>query len=597
MNSLGLGIIGNCAFSALIDDCARVQWMCLPRFDGDPVFHGLLNGDDIAPEDQDGIFSIVLEDFDHAEQAYAENTAVLKTVLYDRHGQSLEITDVAPRFPARGRMFRPLVLLRRVRPLRGRPRIRVHLRPQFEYGTARATITHGSNHIRYVNSGTVLRLTTNAPVTYVLDEKFFFLDQPFSLVLGPDETLTEGVEETARDFEERTVDYWRTWCRRLAIPYEWQAAVIRAAITLKLCTFEETGAIVAAMTTSVPEAENSGRNWDYRYCWLRDAFFVIRALNSLSEMETMENYLRYLTNIVGSSENGHLQPVYGIGLESRLDERIVPNLQGYRGQGPVRAGNQAYEHFQYDVYGNVILGAAQSFFDSRLFRKGSVDDFHLLEEAGEQAFRLFDQPDAGMWEFRTMARVHTSSSVMCWAACDRLSLIARQLGVTDRANLWAERADKIKTVVMERAWNEDLSSFVTSFEGSDLDAGLLLMTEVGFLKPSHPKFLATVERIEKTLLKGKHMFRYAARDDFGLPETAFNICTFWYIDALARLERFDEAREIFESMLSCRNHLGLLSEDVHPDTGELWGNFPQTYSMVGVINGAVRLSRRWESVL
>ena len=373
--------------------------------------------------------------------------------------------------------------------------------------------------------------------------------------------------------------------------------MIRAAITLKLCTFEETGAIVAAMTTSVPEAENSGRNWDYRYCWLRDAFFVIRALNSLSEMETMENYLRYLTNIVGSSENGHLQPVYGIGLESRLDERIVPNLQGYRGQGPVRAGNQAYEHFQYDVYGNVILGAAQSFFDSRLFRKGSVDDFHLLEEAGEQAFRLFDQPDAGMWEFRTMARVHTSSSVMCWAACDRLSLIARQLGVTDRANLWAERADKIKTVVMERAWNEDLSSFVTSFEGSDLDAGLLLMTEVGFLKPSHPKFLATVERIEKTLLKGKHMFRYAARDDFGLPETAFNICTFWYIDALARLERFDEAREIFENMLSCRNHLGLLSEDVHPDTGELWGNFPQTYSMVGVINGAVRLSRRWESVL
>jgi len=385
--------------------------------------------------------------------------------------------------------------------------------------------------------------------------------------------------------------------RTLAIPYEWQDAVIRAAITLKLCTYEPTGAIIAAMTTSIPESPHSGRNWDYRFCWLRDAFFVVRALNSLSAMNTLEDYFRWLQNVVSTTNSNHLQPVFGVGLESKLSERIVDTLPGYRDMPPVRVGNQAHEHFQYDVYGNVVLGAAQAFLDARLYRQAGIEDFHRLEHTGEQAFRLYNEPDAGMWELRSRARVHTSSSLMCWAACDRLGKIARALNEGDRARYWEDRAQIIESAILDNSWSEERGAFVESFGGRDLDASVLLMGEVGFIDPRDPRFVSTVEQLENVLGDGPHMRRYEAPDDFGRPETAFNICAFWRLDALARIGRTDQAREIFETLLASRNHLGLLSEDVDPQTGELWGNFPQTYSMVGIINGATRLSRSWESVL
>ncbi len=592
MSSLELGVIGNCSYGALIDRRARMVWCCLPRFDGDPVFSSLLNDDS-----HDGVYSIDLENAVRTEQNYIENTAVLATRLFDSNGNAVEITDFAPRFLQLGRMFRPMCHVRRVRPISGSPRVQIRLRPRFDWGASAPEITHGSNHIRYVSSGLTFRVTTNAPVTYVLNETPFILEEPVSFILGPDETLSSGIEATALAFQEQTTGYWRRWVRRLALPLEWQEAVIRAAVTLKLCSFEETGAIIAAMTTSVPEAAHSGRNWDYRYCWLRDGFFVVRALNSLAEVGTMEDYLRYLRNIASTADGSHLQPVFGIGLEDKLIEREVTSLAGYRGMGPVRVGNQAHEHSQHDVYGNVILATSQAFFDKRLFRPGNMEDFHRLETIGEQAVRLHDQPDAGMWELRTRARVHTSSSLMCWAACDRLAKIARHLGLEDRAAKWHTRAVQIHGTIVSSAWNSQRQAFMESFGGDTFDASLLLMAEVGFLDPSDPKFVSTVDGIEQALRRGKHLFRYAAADDFGEPENAFNICTFWYIDALARLGRIHEAREIFESMLAARNRLGLLSEDTDPISGELWGNFPQTYSLVGIINGAMRLSERWEETV
>jgi GH15 family glucan-1,4-alpha-glucosidase len=593
LSSLDLGVIGNGTYGALIDEKARIVWCCLPRLDGDPVFCDLLNGG--REEDPDGgYWSIEIENAAASRQYYRPNTAILITELTDKDGNAVEVCDFAPRFTRRERIFQPMTLVRRVRPIAGSPRIRIRLRPRFNYGLRQPDTTRGSNHMRFYHSGLAIRMTTNAPLTYVQDETAFNLTAPLSFILGPDETLTTGIEETAREFEERTEDYWRRWVRRLALPFEWQQAVIRAAITLKLCCYEETGAIVAALTTSIPEAANSGRNWDYRFCWLRDAFFVVRALNSLAEVETMEIYLRYLGNIVGTAAGGHLQPVYGIGLETALDEHIVPSLSGYRGMGPVRRGNQAFEHFQHDVYGNVILAASQSFFDDRLLQRLTVADFERFEQVGERAFALHDQPDAGMWELRTMARVHTSSSLMCWAACDRLSNIAAHLGLAARARYWREKAQTVHAAICERAWNPKLGAFAESFGGDQLDASLLLMAEVNFLKPEDERFRKTLAAVEKALRRGSHMFRYATADDFGMPRNAFNICTFWYIDALARVGRTGEAREIFESILACRNGLGLLSEDTDTVTGELWGNYPQTYSLVGIINSAMRLSRRWE---
>lgn len=590
--SLRLGLVGNCAYSALIDERGRIVWCCLPRFDGDPVFNALLDAGDNG-----SVWAFEIEDFARSEQHYEPNTAILRTRLYDSRGQGIEISDIAPRFSSRDRMFRPLTLIRRVKVVAGTPRVRVMLVPRFDWGRVAPTVTQGSHHIRFVGPAFTLRVTTDAPLDYVLKQTFFVVDRQMNFILGPDETLQGGIEETARAFEQDTASYWHTWTRRLAIPLEWQEAVIRAAITLKLSLFEDTGAIVAAMTTSIPEAPGSQRNWDYRYCWLRDAFFVVRALNSLSEVGTMEDYLRWLGNVVVRSGGGHIQPLYGIGQEEQLPEAILDHLPGYRGMGPVRVGNQAQEHFQHDVYGNIVLGAAQSFHDHRLFRRAGRTEFAHLEAVGEQAWRVHDQPDAGMWELRTRARIHTSSALMGWAACDRLAKIARVLALPERAQLWEQRATAIRERILHEAWSEERQAFAESFGGRDLDASALLMAEVGFIDPRDRRFIATVDALEKSLCDGPYMRRYEAPDDFGKPETAFNICTFWRIDALARIGRKDEARAIFEVMLASRNPLGLLSEDTHPVTGEMWGNFPQTYSMVGLINAAVRLSAPWDTVI
>ena len=589
-----LGLVGNCSVAALIDPKGTVNWMCLPRFDGDPVFHSLLGPGPDHPDD--GAFTIEVDGLKEHEQAYLPNTAVLRTVLRGEGG-AVEIIDFCPRFEAFGRRFRPRMLVRQIRPLEGWPRVRIKVRPRFDYGKTAPFVTGGSNHLRYVGEREVLRLTSDAPLDHVQSEREIYLDKPYTFILGPDETLSESPGIIGARFLSETRSYWEGWSQRLAVPFEWQDAVIRSAITLKLCNYEQTGAIVAAMTTSLPEAPHSGRNWDYRFCWVRDAFFTVRALNSLAATRTLENYFHWLMNVVADAKGGHIQPVLGIGLERKLTEWQADSLAGYQGMGPVRVGNQAHEHFQHDTYGNVILGAAPAFFDRRLRMDIGIHAFRNLEPLGEQAWALHDQPDAGIWELRTRARVHTSSSLMCWAACDRLGKIAQLLGLADRARHWTGRAEEIRRKILENAWSDKRQSFVESFGGETLDASVLLMGEVNFLPSSDERFKLTVDALSKSLGRGPFMLRYEEADDFGVPEVGFNVCAFWRVDALAKIGRKEEARELFDDLLTARNSLGLMSEDSSFDTREGWGNFPQTYSMVGIINGAMRLSRAWEAEL
>ncbi len=592
---LNLAIIGNSTVAALVDQRARIGWACIPRLDGDPVLCSLLNGkSDGGLNGEFGFFDISIEDFERSEQHYRNNTAILVTTLFDKMGQAVEITDFAPRFRIYGRMHRPVSLIRMVKPIAGNPRIRIRLRPRFDYGAIEPEMTRGSNHIRYVAPAATLRLTTDVPVSYVVEETAFILESPVNLLFGADESLTASLAETAHNFLRSTTDYWTEFSRYLALPFEWQDAVIRAAITLKLCSFEETGAIVAAITTSIPEAPHSARNWDYRYCWLRDSYFVVHALNRLGATKTMEDYLHYITNIVADSENGYLDPLFSITLRKELTERTCDHLTGYRGMGPVRVGNAAYSQVQNDGYGAVILSSAQAFFDQRLERPGTLRLYERLELLGEQAVKLWNTPDAGLWELRTRERVHTFSALMCWAACDRLAKIGRRLGLADRAQRWMKEADKIKAAIIKKAYDSEQNTFVESFGGKDIDAALLLMHELGFLAADDPKFHGTVAAVEKWLRRENLLFRYHAADDFGEPETAFTVCTFWYVDALAAIGRREEARALFEHLLDLRNHVGLLSEDIDRKTGELWGNFPQTYSMVGLINSAMKLSKTWE---
>ena len=585
--SLDLGLVGNGGFAALIDGRGRVVWGCVPAFDGDPAFCALL-----SPKIDGGDFLVELDGFERAEQHYLTNTALLRTVLHDRDGNSLEIVDFAPRWHQFDRFYRPVMLIRRIRPLQGTPRIRILARPLRDYGAAEPEVTWGSNHIRYLLGGMTWRLTTDAPVRLVRDGLPFVLDREVHCVLGPDEPMQTGVSAFAKMAEQRTASYWREWVRYLSIPLDWQEAVIRSAITLKLCQYEDTGAIVAAMTTSIPEAPGSARNWDYRYCWLRDAAFVVRTLNRLGATRSMEEYIRYIFNLA-TGEDGALQPLYGIGFEHELAEDEVESLVGYRGMGPVRRGNLAWVQKQHDVYGSVVLASAQLFFDRRLETPGDESVFRRLEPLGERARTLYDQPDAGIWEFRGREEVHTYSSVMCWAACDRLAKIAVQLGLQDRRDYWRRHADAMRAHILEHAWDEEAGHFVESLDGRRLDASLLLLVELGFVEPDDPRFVATVEAIGRELRRGDALFRYVVPDDFGSPETSFTICTFWYIDALAAIGREEEARALFERILARRNPLGLLSEDLEFGGGEAWGNFPQTYSHVGLIMAAMRLSRPW----
>jgi GH15 family glucan-1,4-alpha-glucosidase len=592
MTSLDLGVIGNGMIGALVDARGEIVWACFPRFDGDPAFCTLLR---VRAGDGDyGFFAVELLDAAREEQAYLANTPILVTRLYDGNGGCVEITDFAPRFRQFGRMFCPMMLVRRIARVSGTPRIRVRLRPARDYGRARSEWTSGSNHVRYACADVTLRLTTDAAISAVVEENAFFLDDAVTLILGPDETLEGAVAEVGRRFLEETSAYWRDWVRNLAIPFEWQDAVIRAAIALELSVFEDSGAIVAAMTTSIPEAPDSGRNWDYRYCWVRDAYFVVNALNRLGNTRTMERYLAYVVNTIAGAEAGRLQPVYGITGRAAIDEQEIDSLPGYRGMGPVRVGNQAHQQIQHDVYGAAILAATHVFFDRRLVRSGDEILLRRLEALGERAITLFELPDAGMWELRGAARVHTFSSVMCWAGCDRLARIAAHLGLAERAAHWRERAGHIHQVVCARAWNPTRGTFVATLDGDSLDASLLLLHEVGFLSADDPRFVGTVQAIEHELRRGDFVFRYVEPDDFGTPSTAFLVCTFWYINALAALGRHDEARELFEKILACRNRHGLLSEDIDPETREQWGNFVQTYSMVGLISSAIRLSVRWD---
>jgi pentatricopeptide repeat protein len=494
-------------------------------------------------------------------------------------------------------MFTPMMLLRRIEPLQGSPRIRIRLRPARDYGKSDCDFTHGSNHIRYMCSDVTCRLTTNASLTHIIDTNTFVLDRELHLIFGPDETIPEACSDAFYTHFRATRNHWQSYSRSLSIPFEWQDAVIRAAITLKLCTFEDTGAVVAALTTSIPEAADSGRNWDYRFCWLRDSYFVVQALNRLGATTTMMRYLGYIMNIVADAGGQPLKPLYGISGSSQVDETIIESLSGYRGMGPVRRGNQAYEQVQHDVYGAVVLSATQFFFDKRLIKSGTEAEFRRLEVLGEHARRFYNQPDAGLWEYRGRQRVHTFSSLMCWAACDRLAKIGTKLGKKDRADYWRAAAAEIRAFINDSAWDSEQQAFTESIGRPEMDASLLTLHDLGFLAADDPKFISTVDCIGKHLRRGDHLFRYDAPDDFGEPENAFNICTFWYIDALASTGRTDEARELFENMLSMRNPLGLLSEDIEPKSGELWGNIPQTYSMAGIINAAVRLSKPWEEAL
>ncbi len=499
------------------------------------------------------------------------NTAIVETVLTDTNGGKVRVSDFAPNFERFERVYRPPQIIRRIEPIAGLPRVTIRVRPTHGYGRPTTNFVVGSNHIRYLDGSQVLRLTSDAPLSYIVNEISFPLTRPVNLIFGQDDPFLSAIDTTSREFLDRTRDYWHAWVRYLALAYEWQVEVVRAAITLKLCSFAETGAIVAAHTTSIPEAPSSSRTWDYRYCWLRDAYFVVDALNRLGATQIMESYINYITTIASVDEE--IQPLHGIVPFSPLEEWSAPDLKGFLGEGPVRVGNQAATQTA-----ERRLWQRRSRRDADVRRRASAEKgrrgaVSASRRSWRAGHRLCLRAGCGFMGISHAARCRTPIRRRC---AGRPAIgsrgIARRLKIADRAKYWSVNARSLRERILKEGWDEKRGALTGAFGSPDLDASVLLVAELGLLSSNDPRFIKTCDAIGRELTRNGRIMRYTAPDDFGAPETAFLACNFWYIDALHQIGRKDEARELFESILARRNAYGLLSEDIHPDAGELWGN-------------------------
>ncbi|HTP49235.1 MAG TPA: glycoside hydrolase family 15 protein [Anaeromyxobacteraceae bacterium] len=578
-----LGLIGNCQFAALVGRDGSVVWCCLPRLDSEPVFGALLD------EAHGGRFRVGPASGAVGTQRYLPNTNVLETLFEDAEG-AFRVLDFAPRFEQYHRTFHPSQLVRVVEPVRGMPRIRVTCEPRVGWSRAEPVVLTGSNHVRFEGFPSELRLTTDVPVSY-LGGQPFALARRRHLVLSWGEPPEEALDAVCDRFLSETKRHWRLWVKRCAIPPMYQGPVIRSALTLKLHCFEDTGAIVAATTTSLPESPSGGRTWDYRYCWLRDASYVLAALRWLGQFEECEHFLNFLFDVTSGSPGLDLAPIYRIDGRSDLDERVLPDWPGFRGLGPVRVGNGAARQHQHDIFGEAALALAPIFLDARFAEEQTEETLELLERLAMKAVSVAGSPDFGIWEARTAPTVQTFSSLMSWAAADRVSSVLERARPV-RSRELRSAATRIHAEILERAWSVERGSFVAAYGGSELDAALLQMCPLRFLPPDDGRLSATVAAVVGDLCCDGWLRRYRTDDGLGKPQVAFVLCTFWWVEALATLGRSEEARTVLERALGALSPLGLLSEDFDPGEG-LWGNYPQAYSHVGLINAAFQASPPW----
>jgi GH15 family glucan-1,4-alpha-glucosidase len=583
-----LAIIGNCQYSALIDRSGSIVWCCLPRFDAEPVFSTLLDAE------AGGCFTIGPAGSEPGTQRYLTNTNILETTFRTDTGV-FRVIDFAPRFLQHDRFFRPTQIVRIVEPIEGTPRIRVRCDPRLGWSKAAPARLVGSNHIRFEGFASPLRLTTNIPLSYI-DSAPFALTGRRHLVLAWGPPLEESLLSACDRFLAETTRYWQRWVKHCNVPPHFQQEVIRSALVLKLHCFEDTGAIVAAMTTSIPEAPGSGRTWDYRYCWLRDASYALSAFRLLGHFEEREQFSHYLLNIAASAPPDlSLAPLYRIDGSSDLGESILDAWPGYESNGPVRVGNAAASQLQHDVFGEMVLALAPIFLDDRFFAERSIQALDLLEGLTEKAIAVAGTPDAGIWEYRTDFRPQTFSSLMCWAAAERMTRVAERHRPA-RAAAFRAAAEKIQGEIVARAFRDDCNSFVSSYGGSDLDAALLQMAPLRFLSPHDRRLHGTIDAIWQRLSRDGWLLRYR-KDEMGATNVAFIICTFWLVEALGMVGRPEEAQRIFESARKAMSPLGLLAEDYETHSLRMWGNFPQAYSHVGLIHAAFAASPPWSDIL
>ena len=575
------GVIGNGRVLALVAPDSGMEWLCLPRFDSPSVFAALLD------QQRGGVFRILLgRERVRGRSHYLPNTNVLCTEL-EGDGARIEVIDFVPRInQAGGQVEAPHEVIRVVRPVAGTPRITIEFDPRPDYARAKGQMIATGRGVEVLDAGAPLHLYSNVPGDQICRRLEITVRQPLYFVLSYGNRNGAPSLNDVNYALEETVRGWRLWAKTCALPSFAPEQVLRSALCLKLHAYHDSGAIIAAATTSIPEALNTPRTWDYRYCWLRDAAFVVEALRRLSHLNEGEQFIGFLRDL---AETAPLQPLYGIAGERELPEFVLEHLSGFAGNGPVRIGNAAAEQQQNDLNGELILCLETMLSDPRIVIDQPAAFFPLVERLVEQAVALAPLADTSIWEFRTLPRHYTFSRAMCWAAIDRGALIAAQFGQHEHAARWREIALEERRIVLERGFNATAGCFTQSLDGEHGDASNLLLPSIGLVDARDPRFLATLDDYARRMTRHGLMLRYTNLDDFGETTSAFTMCSFWWAEALALAGRLEEAVAVFERVARHANPLGLFSEDIDPETGDLLGNFPQAYTHVGLVHAAMTI--------
>jgi GH15 family glucan-1,4-alpha-glucosidase len=580
------GAIGNGSVIALVSPSTHIDWLCMPRFDSPSVFARILD------VEKGGTFALC-PDYDRfdARMEYVINTNVLRTEITCTDGR-FDVFDYAPRVPSGLDVDAPIEIHRLVIPREGSPRVRVLFDPKPDYARGQPKIMRISGGLQIGEGSGAIYLRTNTPLPYLDTGQPLRMDEPryFALSYGKPSDM-ESVASVERALN-LTIAGWRQWAKSCALPSFGSIPVLRSALCLKLHEYKDTGAIIAAATTSIPEAVGSERTWDYRYCWLRDSAFVVEALRRVGHLNEGEAFVSFLRDV---ADAGPLQPLYGIGGERQLVEEFLDHLNGYCGSKPVRIGNAAYYQKQHDLMGEMILCLDTITADPRVVIENPEPILKMVERFVAEAMIAIQTDDTGLWEYRTYPNKYTFSHVLCWVAASRGAKLARRFGRESLAVQWETWADNYREEILNRAYNKELGFFAQTLDGRFPDASNLLLPTVGFIDPRDPRFVSTVEAYERLLVEDGLMLRYRHKDDFGDTTSAFSICSFWWAEALAMIGRLDDATALFYRLLGYANPVGLFSEDIEPKTGRLLGNFPQAYTHVGLINTAVTLSELIEA--